>query len=208
MSTFNFTEEATRLIPTRYFEAMIGPVEGALRRAYAAGAEDSHGILATTADRTNTALRELSMREIEGDPYSSLAIRDGVVRLYDRAAVEIKNRQDAEELWRVEAGGVQKKGVQTAGVSLMSTPEIASPWPFLEKFSKCHVRSVCKCMSCRALAGREAWEKARWHAAVVDADASVAHDAHLVQADLSAALLQSEVWQEKYESAEKERDPS
>ena len=57
-------------------------------------AGDLKGILATTADRLNTALRENGMGEILGDPYRSLAIRDGIVDLYDRGA-QYRTERDA-----------------------------------------------------------------------------------------------------------------
>ncbi len=56
---------------------------------------DAQSILATTADRLNTALRESGCGEITGSPFHSCAIRDGVVVLYDRFA---KWRRDCDRL--------------------------------------------------------------------------------------------------------------
>lgn len=44
------------------------------------------GLMASTADRLNTALRESNCLEIIGDPYRSYAVRDGIVALYDKGA--------------------------------------------------------------------------------------------------------------------------
>jgi hypothetical protein len=48
--------------------------------------DEAQSILAVTADRLNTALRESGCGEILGNPMHSLAIRDGIVDLYDRGA--------------------------------------------------------------------------------------------------------------------------
>jgi len=68
-----------------------------LMRDLAAAREERYerdSILATTADRLNTALRESECSEIIGDPYRSLAVRDGIVSLYDRGA-QYRSERDA-----------------------------------------------------------------------------------------------------------------
>jgi hypothetical protein len=57
--------------------------------------DDAHLILAMTADRLNVALRESGCPQIVGDHIRSLAIRDGVVTLYDRGAQWRRERDEA-----------------------------------------------------------------------------------------------------------------
>ncbi|MCA9632845.1 MAG: hypothetical protein KC766_34570, partial [Myxococcales bacterium] len=59
--------------------------------------EERNSILATTADRTNTALRELGMTEMIGSHTRSMAIRDAVMNIYDRAAQYRVERDEARE---------------------------------------------------------------------------------------------------------------
>lgn len=59
------------------------------------------GILATTADRLNTALRESGRSEMDGDYRRSYAIRDGIVSLYDHSA---RQRQRIAELEAIVSG--------------------------------------------------------------------------------------------------------
>ena len=66
--------------------------------------DEMQGIIATTADRLNTALRESGVSEIAGNPYHSFAVRDGVVALYDRGA-----------RWRAEADRIEGIGLDMEG---------------------------------------------------------------------------------------------
>ena len=58
--------------------------------------DEARGIIATSFDRLNTALREANSCEAIGDPYRSLALRDGIVNLYDRGA-SWRSRASASE---------------------------------------------------------------------------------------------------------------
>ena len=65
--------------------------------------DEAQSILATTADRLNTALRESGCGEILGSPYNSFAIRDGVADLYHRATKWRVERDEARAALRSEA---------------------------------------------------------------------------------------------------------
>ena len=90
----------------------------ALRERDAARAElaEARGILATTADRLNTALREASISEV-GSPYTSFAIRDGIVSLYDWGA-RLRSDRDAARAELAEARGERDEAERLRKVNL------------------------------------------------------------------------------------------
>lgn len=72
------------------------------------------GIIATSFDRLNTALREANCCEAIGDPYRSFALRDGIVALYDRGA-EIRAQVAALTEERDALHGALKEDVEVLG---------------------------------------------------------------------------------------------
>lgn len=115
----------------REWEEMLrqdGTGRAAIMRTLIAALRASRGVLASTADRLNTSLRESGCAEIEGSPYSSYAIREGVVSLFIRGA-RWRSERDAsrEECARLRAGA--SRAVHEAHMlgriyNLMGEPEM------------------------------------------------------------------------------------